>query len=254
MPDLHDRIYLATIAADAADTAHRFDLGLELDEFCTAMNLDEDFPEWDMRVRKSMNGIRRCILHAPFAELHPCAIDPKVRLVARERFERCAELCRRYGASGMVVHSGFIPLIYFPEWFVEQSAMFFRDFLKDQPENFRLFIENVLDPEPSPLLDLVQAIGDSRAALCLDVGHAHAVSKIPVREWLRVLGPHLGHLHLHDNDGSADRHLLPGDGTIGFPDLLDEIRLSAPGASLTFECLDARSCAERLVSFGVIKV
>ena len=44
---LHDRLYLATIAAGADETASRFGLGLEIDEFCTAANFDADFDRWD---------------------------------------------------------------------------------------------------------------------------------------------------------------------------------------------------------------
>lgn len=253
MNDWKARIYLATIADDAAETARRFGLGLEIDEFCTAANLDEDFPVWDARVCEQIEGVSRRLLHAPFAELAPCAIDPLVRKVARKRFDQAAEVCRRYGARGMIVHSGMIPNVYFPEWFVEQSACFFREFLSGQPEEFRLYIENVLDPDPAPLLDMVCAIDDERAQLCLDVGHAHVASKVPVRTWLKTLAPKLGHLHLHDNDASFDQHRLPGDGTIGFPALLSEIAAAAPEATATFECLDAEGCAQRLLKFGALR-
>lgn len=245
-----ERFYLATIAADAAETARRWGLGLELDEFCTAMNLDEEFAVWDARVKERIQGVSRRLLHAPFAELAPCAIDPLVRQVARKRFDQAAEVCRRYGARGMIVHSGMIPHVYYPEWFVEQSAEFFRSFLAGQPEDFHIYIENVLDPEPQPMVDMVLAIGDARARLCLDVGHAHAVSKVPVRAWLKAFAPQLGHLHLHDNDASFDQHRLPGDGTIGFPALFDDIAAAAPEATMTFECLEAEQCARRLAAFG----
>lgn len=252
MTSLRDRIYLATIAADAADLAQRHDLGLELDQFCTAANMDADFPSWDAQAREQLARVKRSIFHAPFAELSPCAIDPLIREVAHRRLMQAAELCHRYGIRRMVVHSGFIPHVYFPEWFVEQGAAFFRSLLAELPDDFHIYIENVLDPEPAPLLDLAEAIGDPRARLCLDVGHAHAVSAVPVRDWIRALGPALGHFHLHDNDGSRDQHGLPGDGTLGFPALLDDILAAAPDATLTCECLDAATCVQRLSDFGVL--
>lgn len=252
MTCLRDRIYLATIAADAADLAQRHDLGLELDQFCTAANMDADFPFWDGQVREQLARVKRSVFHAPFAELSPCTIDPLVREVARRRLTQAAGLCRRYDIRRMVVHSGFLPNVYFPEWFVEQGAAFFRDLLAELPGDFHLYIENVLDPDPKPLLELVKAIDDPRARLCLDVGHAHSVSAVPVRDWLCALGLFLGHLHLHDNDGSRDQHRIPGDGTIGFPSLLDDILAAAPDATLTFECLDAAACVQRLSDFGVL--
>ena len=80
------RFYLSTIAADAAGTARRYGLGLEIAEYCTAYNMDEHFPETDAAVRGKLAGIARVTLHAPFNELFPCAIDPRARVLAADRF------------------------------------------------------------------------------------------------------------------------------------------------------------------------
>ena len=246
---LHDRLYLATIAADADETASRFGLGLEIDEFCTAANFDADFDRWDGVARAHLAHSDRFVFHAPFAELCPCAIDPMVRDVTMRRFRQTAALSRAYGIRRIVVHSGFIPHVYYPVWFVKQSARFFRALLDAEPE-VAICVENVLDDDPAPLMDLADAVDDPRLGLCLDVGHANAVSKIPVRQWLKRLAPRLMHLHLHDNDGAADLHQIPGDGSLGFPGLMDEIEAAAPKATLTFECMDGAGCARRLAEYG----
>ena len=249
---LHDRLYLATIAAGADETASRFGLGLEIDEFCTAANFDADFDRWDGVARAHLAHSDRFVFHAPFAELCPCAIDPMVRDVTMRRFRQAAALSRAYGIRRIVVHSGFIPHVYYPVWFVEQSARFFRALLDAEPE-VAICVENVLDDDPAPLMDLADAVDDPRLGLCLDVGHANAVSKIPVRQWLKRLAPRLMHLHLHDNDGTFDFHLPPGDGKIGFPELFDFLDERVPAATWTFECPDASGCIRKLVSFGLIE-
>ena len=94
---LHDRLYLATIAAGADETASRFGLGLEIDEFCTAANFDADFDRWDGVARAHLAHSDRFVFHAPFAELCPCAIDPMVRGVTMRRFRQTAALSRAYG-------------------------------------------------------------------------------------------------------------------------------------------------------------
>jgi len=252
MNKLADRLYLATISDTAAESARDFGLGLELDDFCTAMNMDADFPRWDVRTREFMQCSDRFILHAPFAELAPCAVDPLIREVAMRRLNQAAELCDRYNIRRMVVHSGFIPNVYFPVWFVEQGAAFFREFLKNRPADFQIMIENVLDPDPIPLYDMVCAISDNRAGICLDVGHANTVSKIPIDVWLRTFAPKLTHLHVHDNDGSWDTHSIPGDGNLGFPGLFELILTAAPSATITCECLDAKGCVRRLIEYGLL--
>ena len=80
-------------------------------------------------VRRQIEGVRHLWFHAPFAELSPCSIDPLVRAAALHRFRQTIETAQALGVTRLVVHGGFIPLVYFPEWFVEQSVLFWRDSL-----------------------------------------------------------------------------------------------------------------------------
>ncbi len=232
--------------------AQKYALGLELDHFCTAANMDCDFERWDKAVRADMRYASHFVLHAPFAELTPCAIDPMIREVSLKRLRQAAKLCAYYGIHRMVVHSGFQPKVYFPEWYVDQAPTFFRELLRDLPSDFELLIENVLDPQPELLLNTVRAIDDPRARICLDVGHAFTASQEPPLHWIEVLSPVLSHLHLHDNDGSWDFHMPPGDGKIGFPALFDTLDARVPDATWTFECPDAAGCIRNLRSFGIL--
>ena len=120
-----ERLFLSTIADDAVQTAREFGLGVELAQFCLAENMDKTPPDVQASLDAALEVPRR-VLHAPFAELCPAAIDPLVRAVTRRRFLQAAALAKRYGAEKMVVHSGFIPLVYYPEWFAPQSAAFWR--------------------------------------------------------------------------------------------------------------------------------
>ena len=45
----------------------------------------------------------------------------------------------------------------------------------------------------------------------------------PVCNYLDLLGDRLAHLHLVDNDGSSDSHMIPGDGAVPLPELLAEL-------------------------------
>lgn len=62
--------------------------------------------------------------------------------------------------------------------------------------------------------------------VCLDTGHANFCGENPA-DAVRLLGKeYLGALHVHDNNGQADQHRTPGDGTIdweGFSSALEEI-------------------------------
>ncbi len=108
-----ERIFLSTIDPEAQDLARAYGLGLEIAEFCTAWNMDRDFPQTDVLVRQKLAGISRRVLHGPFNELFPCAIDPKARALAAERFHQAAALAQAYGAERMVLHGGFNPWLYY---------------------------------------------------------------------------------------------------------------------------------------------
>ena len=230
-------VNLATIDPAAAALAERYDLGLEVDEFCTAMNMDdpEYFPQLHSQVLAY--GTRARIFHAPYNELYPCAIDPKFRALALQRLEQTYELAQQFGIHRMVCHGNYLPNVYFPVWYVEKSISFWKDFLRSKPADFQLYIENVLEPEPEYLRDIVLGIDDPRCRLCLDIGHAHVacVSDIPVMRWLEVCAPVLGHVHLHNNDRSWDWHRTLNEGGIEMTSLLEYLTAAAPAASVTLE-------------------
>lgn len=228
---------LATIDPAAPVLAERYGLGLELDEFCTAWNMDDPalFAPLDAEVRSF--GKRARIFHAPYNELFPCAIDLRIKAVAKERLAQTYALADSYGIRRMVCHGNYLPNVYFPVWYIEQSITFWKEFLHDKPADFQLYLENVLEPEPEYLRDIVAGIDDPRCRLCLDVGHAHVgcVSSVSPERWLTVCAPLLGHLHLHNNDCSWDWHRPLGDGGIQYEALLPMLAELAPDASVTLE-------------------
>jgi len=128
-----EKLYLSTIASDAVRVAGEYGFGLEIAEFCTAWNMDEKFSSVDGVVKKKLDGISKSTLHAPYNELFPCAIDKKARALAAERYRHAALLAKRYGSTILVIHGGYNPWIYYPVWYVEQSILFWKEFLKKIP-------------------------------------------------------------------------------------------------------------------------
>ena len=129
--ELRDRLHLSGIDGQAAALAGKWRLGFEIAEFCWAPRLEQ--PDAMELVRQQIAGVERLWLHAPFAELAPCAIDPLVREAALRRFRQTIRTARMLGVKRIVVHGGYIPLVYFPEWYVEQSAVFWKELLADVP-------------------------------------------------------------------------------------------------------------------------
>lgn len=230
-----ESVYLSTIASDAEDLARRYGLGLEIAEYCTAYHMDLHFHETDASVREKLSGVSRRVLHGPFNELFPCAIDPKARALAAERYGQAVGLADAYGAKKLVLHSGYAPFLYYDCWFEEQSVLFWREFLKGVPEDTVICLENVLETQPEPLLHVVEAVRDPRLRICLDLGHANCYSERPAGEWLEVLGPYVSHFHLHNNAGDRDVHGHLAEGSMEPEALLRQAVRLCPDATFTLE-------------------
>lgn len=216
-------LFLSTIDPNAGRIARENGLGLEIAEFCTAFNIDNEFAAVDASVRRELTGIFHCVYHGPFNELFPCAIDPKARELAAYRFRQALELAEGYGAEKVIFHGAYNPYLYFDCWFTEQSAAFWKEFLSDYRGNLTICLENVLEPEPGLLLDIVRAVDDPRLRLCLDMGHVNAYARVPAMEWIRAWGPYLSHAHIHNNDGSADTHSALNQGSLPMEELLNSL-------------------------------
>lgn len=62
--------------------------------------------------------------------------------------------------------------------------------------------------------------------VCIDTGHTHEVESFwvpPPEKMIRILGKDISILHLHDNAGHWDDHLLPGMGNIKWPAVFDAL-------------------------------
>ena len=154
-------VYISTTAPDASQLAVQYGLGIEIAEYCTAWNMDDEFTSTDAAVRIKLEGIERKVLHAPFNELFPCAIDRKARALAAERYRQAIGLAKTYGATKVVVHGGYNPWIYYPVWYTEQSIIFWKEFLREDP-GMEIVLENVLETDPQWLLDIVKGVDDKR--------------------------------------------------------------------------------------------
>lgn len=246
-----ENIYLSTIASDAVRAAKEYGVNLEIAEYCTAWNMDEKFEGVDKVVQKKLEGVPKSVLHAPYNELFPCAIDKKARALAAERYRQAIALAKTYGAAKVVVHGGYNPWIYYPVWYTEQSILFWKDFLKDDP-CVEIVLENVLETDPQWLLDIVKGVDSPRLRLCLDIGHVNAYSKISVVEWLESWVPYLSHFHIHNNDGSRDQHNALDDGSIPMKDFLLRAEALCPDATFTFELMKDDPSMQWLSENGLI--
>lgn len=85
-------------------------------------------------------------------------------------------------------------------------------------------------------LQWIRKFNPAAIAFVLDVGHAHIHNNMET--YLRQSGLRLAGLHLHDNNGKADEHLIPGMGTIAWSDCIKGIVETGYVGPLTIEAFD----------------
>lgn len=245
------RLLLSTMDEKAHLLAREYDLGLEMADFTYAPMMED--PAAVENAKKKMEGLPAFLFHGPFAELCPCAIDPKVRRVSLDRVVQASELADSLGISRILFHGGFIPLVYFPVWYVEQSVLFWKEALERTPKGLTVVLENVMEPGPETLVQIAQGVDDPRLGLCLDVGHANTiVSKVPPLSWVEPMAPYLRHVHLHNNEGEMDTHSALGQGKIPMEAVLDRILARSPEATFTIENQDCRDSVRYLLEKGYL--
>ena len=247
-----EKLYISTISMNNNKNALKYNIGLEIAEFCTAYNMDDNFEETIKLVNEKMKGVNNFTFHFPFNELSPSAIDPKVKKITLDRYIQALHLARELNIKKMIIHSGFIPLIYFKEYFVINAIDFFRNFMTYVNEDEEICLENVMEDDPSLLIDICKGVNDKRFGLCLDIGHANCTSTKSVNEWLIEESKYIKHFHIHNNYSKKDEHNPLDKGNI---DILSFISLAnnlCEDATYTIENMDEEDSIKFLIENGVI--
>lgn len=97
----------------------------------------------------------------------------------------------------------------------------------------RLAIENI--KRTDYVVKLVSELKDYDVGFCFDIGHANAFTKNLLSEQWDIVLDKLVCVHLHDNDGLSDLHLIPGLGSIDFKKVIEHIESFNKNFNITLE-------------------
>lgn len=160
---------------------------------------------------------------------------------------RCLDWCGRLGVPWMVMHPGTIPGGYDPahhDATLEANLAYFRQFIPAMEEHgVGIAIENLSDAfynhrcfgaVPAELIELRDALDHELFGLCWDTGHAF-LQKLPQTTAIGSLGDRLKVLHVQDNDGKSDHHLLPFHGKIVWDEVVAGLKQAGFAGTWTYE-------------------
>ena len=183
-------------------------------------------------------------LHLTADISHP---DPATRRTFIDYLKKELEVYERLGIRAAVLHCGGRAARDqgMPEAEVEALAIASLTELCESiaGSRIRIAIENiyVLQPLASDLLRIISHVNRPELGVCLDTGHLNIVQGDPCA-FLDEVGDKLIALHIADNLGNADHHMLPcGRGTVNWPAFMKKLKSTAYDGLFNFEVPGERS-------------
>ena len=243
---------------------------LELQDFIRGETLNGDWRPVARAVRQRLQGWRgRLGIHGPFWGFAIDSPDPDIQAVVRKRMSQGLDVCEELGATMMVVHSPFSTwdannLALYPDArekkFAAVHACLDAAVERAMQLGVTLVIENIEDKDPADRVRLVQSFGSENVRVSLDTGHAYfaygSTGAPPVDYYVKAAGNLLGHVHLQDADGYADRHWALGDGTIQWASIFRALAALESSPRLIIELRDKGGIirsAEYLAGLGLAR-
>lgn len=193
-------------------------------------------------------GVGLCSIHAPlFADfgrerrlaLSPAYTERRLRIESMDEIKRVIEIAELLPFRYLVLHLGWphdeYDLRKLDAAFTSLEHL--KIFAKER--GVQILIENTTDQlgMPEHVADFIQHTRLD-VKVCFDTGHAHLTGGVPAA--IEKLKPYTAALHLHDNRGEKDDHLMPFEGGIDWASALQSFSaLEGSPPALLEPCDDA---------------
>ena len=212
----------------------------------------EQFKEWldayHLRVKGihatkgTKRDVTRSALHArrDYTSDWECSRKAGVELIQNR-----VELAAYLGAKEIVLH------LYPPFVSIERGTTSRESFYANVKKSFdelypfcmengvRICVENLFDMPGEYVEELWNWLMETYPAeyigFCFDSGHANMIWGDRMTEMLHKYRDRIFAVHLHDNFGAVDYHMIPGEGAIGWDDVMRELKESAYELPLILE-------------------
>jgi sugar phosphate isomerase/epimerase len=239
--------------------AHGFET---VEVFATRTHFDYHNPATvaDLQQWLAEAGLELASIHAPIGEsftggrwgrvLSVASPEEDERQAAVSETERALHIARRIPAKVLVLHLG-VPRTQPAPGGGNARGAARRSIEELEPAaealGVRIAIE-VLSNEISGAGSLVHFVegelDGSGVGICLDFGHAHIDGDLI--DALETVSEHLIAVHVHDNRGRTDDHLVPFEGTIDWPAALTSMQKIGYDGTFLFEIAAPTSPRETL--------
>jgi sugar phosphate isomerase/epimerase len=229
--------------------ANERDLGFEIIDFALPAVINSEYENVIKHYESRPEGEKRLFIsqHGAALDIYINSRDKLIREVSEKRIHNNLEISERLKLPFTVFHSGFIPLIgqksYYENW-VKSHV----EFWSDANKHFKtsILLENLWDPSPDNLKEVMDQLNPNSANVCFDTGHHNIFSKATLREWFKALGKRIPYIHMNDNLGDVDSELPAGKGSVNWLEFNDVVNEFCDKPIVVFEVSSLENIAHSI--------
>lgn len=217
------------------------DLSMYVIEKNDALLVRDDWRDYALRVKK-----RAAELDVKFVQAHSPGGNPLKEDDNRNKLLsatiRSIEVCAELGIDNIVVHSGTLPGIGKQEFFDKNREFYTKLFPAMEKYNVNVLCENsakanvgemYFTNNGADMADFVKYVNHPLFHACWDTGHANMEGA--QYDEIMALGKDLYALHINDNRGESDEHLMPYFGTVNMDEIMHALIDNGFEGYFTFE-------------------
>ncbi len=165
--------------------------------------------------------------HAPFNDLNLAALNPNLRALAIKYIKETIKIADELGISLISFHPGHLSPsgVYSIDKVYEANLKSIREIADYTSEyNIKLALENMPLKHwtlGNTAAEILEMIHDTQIGICFDVGHAFIQNEIT--GFLDNIDK-IYNVHMHDNNGRRDEHLILGKGSIDIQNIINTLK------------------------------
>lgn len=173
-----------------------------------------------LKKASEQTGVAISQMHAPFPVYHEGYDEINAHIMMA--LDKCFALCEYLSCPAVVVHPTKADTKE-EEW--ELNLRIYRSLIPviKKYKGVKICLENIFSrrvgrivegrfsdaADSCRMIDLLnEEAGGDYFGFCFDIGHANLTHR-NVKEFVKTMGPRLTILHIHDNNGMEDQHVLP---------------------------------------------
>ena len=237
----------------------RVALEMILTQGFTAVELFGDAPQAhftqlnadDRQALRSFSGKCDLSLHAPTFELNVASANPGAEAEAVRQYQEAVCLAAQIGATRLVVHEGHMSYWKLDRQAARRAAVdgLGKVLALAKQEGVTIALENTnfgrfaMYETVQEWIKIATDLNDPTLRLTLDTGHAQ-IAGWDIAAVIRANTARIAQIHISDNKGAADDHLLPGDGVVNWQAIARAVRESDCRATWILESGPFSSAAD----------